>query len=207
MQKRRCINSFYESHFLRQTLAHNASTPPRAHNIYTIKSLIKTSAPLAFKLPIFHSIMKFHLQLSFLSILSTVIRATPMVHLSTDVENQETQLNIMRRDTTPTCSASLCGQLTIENCLAELEAVANFPSSPICISDGAFVNSGPCQATFASQTTNTACISQEEWNDRVIEVFTVCVQENAEDSIGGCIDVDSVGGRVCLRSSGSSNCF
>lgn len=164
------------------------------------------------------TIMKLHnFQLILISFLCTIIIATPLQ--STEIEDipepnilqpvgfhvdSDLSQHLEKRET-PVCSATECGELAINNCMAELNLEAAVKASQeVCAAKGvAVVLSGDCEVTFGGGDKvppSTTCITQGKLTQLAMEVFKVCVN-NTKAPTGGCIDNGSDGGRVCLRSS------
>jgi hypothetical protein len=167
-----------------------------------------------------NSIMKFHLQLLLLPILSTIIMGTP-VDQSTDLESGEDinsdvelyavesghELGFAKR-ATPECSAN-CGKVSASDCVARIKIEANNPPDSAVCAVSPFVTfslGNVCQVSFSGHKTSTTCISHGRLVDLATELLDACVN-NPKVATGGCIDIENDGGRVCVRNQNAGNCF
>jgi len=149
--------------------------------------------------------MKVHFLLSLLAILSTAITAMPL-HES-DIETTNDLTHLAKR--TKIECLSKCGQVAPRDCVTTIKNEAIISSgAPVCANSPfiVFTQVNECEIAFAGHKASTTCISGERLTGLAREILDACVR-NSEINTGGCIDIESDGGRVCLRNEKAGDCF
>jgi hypothetical protein len=146
---------------------------------------------------------------SLLSILSTTIMAIPALHRSTHIERIEKSVDLnayaesgheIVKRASPVCSLGLCGTVSVSDCVAELENLANDSDgegSPVCVTNQIMYLGDNCEVSFTSVKTETTCISPKRLSGLATEVFNACVN-NPKVAAGGCIEIED-GAVICLE--------
>ena len=109
----------------------------------------------------------------------------------------------------PVCNLSLCGKVSVSDCVAELKSLASDSGgegSPVCATNAILDLGNNCQVAFSSVNTGTICISPKRLSGLATEVFNACINNpKVATGTGGCIEIED-GGRVCLKNNNNSFC-
>jgi hypothetical protein len=145
--------------------------------------------------------------------------AIPAFHRSTHIESVEKSVDLnpayramvehyaesdheIVKRATPVCSLGLCGRVSVSDCVAELENLANDSDgegSPVCETNQVAFLGDNCQVSFTSVNTGSACISPKRLSGLAMKIFNACINNpKVATGTGGCIEIED-GSIICLE--------